>query len=111
MEETREDETERIERQTEEPSTELFGIQQSFIKKVFFIPFLFFFFSEKLGSLDVCREKLQGERMASSPPPLSTPTRPVNQSASQLTEQGRDVCIGFRGIYLIQISLRRVIRH
>jgi hypothetical protein len=66
---------------------------------------------KKRGSLDVCREKLQGGRM--TPPP------PHSQSVSQLTEEGRlvetrlaslEVSLGSRQLCLIQISLRHAIR-
>jgi hypothetical protein len=53
----------------------------------------FFFISEKLGGLDVCREKLQGGRMA-PPAPFRRPLTPTaRQSASQSTEEGRDVLL------------------
>jgi hypothetical protein len=64
-------------RKAQQPSAKLHEIQQSFIKKVSFL--LSFLNLEKHGVLDVCREKLQGGRMASLPllPPPQSVSQPV----------------------------------
>jgi hypothetical protein len=50
---------------------ETFRNPTKFHKESFLSFLVFFFISEKLGGLEVCREKLQGGRM---PPPLPLPT-------------------------------------